>query len=457
MAVPSTLGALIRPFQPFVDRLFPRGALLLSTLTLATYALGFVRNKVQANAFGLSSELDAFLFAFFIPEIVFDVIAASGLAAPFVPILVRLRRDDPVAATRFAQTATTTIVLALAAVAVVIAVFATPIAEAFAPGFDPATRALYADLLRVAALIQVLFAISLGLREVLVAERRFLAFQLAPILYYLGIIGGTVLLAGRLGIWAAAVGAVVGALLHVMAPLVGVLRLGFPIRPRLAVRTPAFAEFLRLMAPKMVSTPIEPLLFQQFNSLATGFAAGSVSALSFGKDFQGAPVNVIGVAFSLAIFPVLSQAFVERDRSTFVRLLRRNVITVGGLSILAAIALVGLAPLFVRFLTGGRFDADAARLTTVAISAFALSVPFDALQYPLARAIYATRNTSLQVLASLAGLAVGIVLASALAPTLQLLAIPLAYTGATATKVVLMALAVGYRVRRMPPAAVTTS
>jgi putative peptidoglycan lipid II flippase len=448
----SGLIAAVRwTVQPILDRLFPPGAVLLAVLTLATYALGFLRNKVQADAFGLGPELDAFLYAFFIPEIVFDVIAASGLAAPFVPILVRLRGEDRAAAERFAQTAMTTIVIAMSVLAIAVAIAAPAIADVFAASMAPATRQLYADLLRVAALIQILFATSLGLRELLVAERRFLAYQLAPILYYVGLIAGTLLLADTLGIWGAAIGAVGGAVLHVSAPLVGVIRLGFPIRPRLEVRTKAFREFVRLMAPKMISTPIEPILFQEFNRLATAMVAGSVGALSFGKDFEGAPVNVIGVAFSLAIFPVLSAAAANGERGSFVRLLRRNLVVVGGLSVLAAGALVVLAPIFVRFFRGGAFDAEDEALTTLAITGFALAVPFDALQYPLARAIYATRNTSLQVLSSLGGLVVGVVAASLLAGPLQLLAIPVAYTLATATKVVLMSIAVAVRVRGLRP------
>ena len=76
--------------------------------------------------------------------------------------------------------------------------------------------------------------------------------------------------------------------------------------------------------------------------------------------------------------------------------------TIGGLAVVAAGLLVVLAPLFVGFFRGGAFDAEDERRTLLVLGAFALSVPFDALQYPLARALYATRNTSLQVLASLA-------------------------------------------------------
>ena len=100
-------ASIARPVRPLVDRVFPRGALLLSTLTLATYAMGLLRNKVFASAYGLGTELDAYLYAFFLPEIVFDVIAASGLTAPFVPILTRLRRDDAASSQRFAPSAST--------------------------------------------------------------------------------------------------------------------------------------------------------------------------------------------------------------------------------------------------------------------------------------------------------------------------------------------------------------
>ena len=243
MTRPSAIAAtIVRPFRPVLDRVFPRGALLLSVLTLATYGMGLLRNKVLAQAYGLSSETDAYLYAFFVPEIAFDVIAASGLAAPFVPILARLRRDDPSAGQHFAQTVVTSIVLVMTLVSVVLGLAAPWIADVAAPSFDPATRALYTDLLRVAAVIQVLFAASLGLAELLVAERRFLAYQLAPILYYVGIVVGIVTLHGRLGIGAAAVGALLGAVLHLATRVVGVARLGIPLRPRPRSGLPPFAS-----------------------------------------------------------------------------------------------------------------------------------------------------------------------------------------------------------------------
>jgi len=127
-------------------------------------------------------------------------------------------------------------------------------------------------------------------------------------------------------------------------------------------------------------------------------------------------------------------------------------VTIAGLSAIAAVLLVLLGPLFVAFFRGGAFDAEDERMTLLALGAFALSVPFDALQYPLSRGLYATRDTLLQVLASFAGLAVSVTVSWTLVGSLGIVAIPVAYAAATGTKSALMAIALAARIRTMQPA-----
>ena len=91
-----------------------------------------------------------------------------------------------------------------------------------APGFDAEERDLYVELFRISTVSQVLFAGSMALGEVLIVRRRFFFYGAAPLLYNLGIVVGTVLLADRIGIQAAAVGAVLGAAAHASLRLVGV-------------------------------------------------------------------------------------------------------------------------------------------------------------------------------------------------------------------------------------------
>ena len=92
-----------------LDRLLPRGAVLLAVLTFGGYAMGLVRDRIFARSFGAGVELDAYNAAFVLPELALDVLVAGGLTAPFVPIFLGLREGDggERAADEFGQTVLT--------------------------------------------------------------------------------------------------------------------------------------------------------------------------------------------------------------------------------------------------------------------------------------------------------------------------------------------------------------
>ncbi len=428
-------------------RVLPQGAILLSVLTFAAYAAGLLRDRLFAQTYGAGIELDAYNAAFVLPELALDVLVAAGLTAPFVPVYTTLRGDDEHAAARFAQTVLTLAVLVMGGSSIVLLVTAPWTVELIAPGFDTQGRELYTELFRLMALTPVLFAASITLGEVLVAERRFLYYALAPILYNLGIVAGTFLLHDAIGIRAAAVGAVAGAVLHLGIRVLGMLRTRVPLRPRLDLRLPALREFVLLMIPKMASHPIEPLTFLYFTRVASTLVAGSVTAVSFARNFQSVPVSLIGVSIALAAFPGLSTTWAAGDRAGFARELRRTALTIGVLSTIAAAGLVIVGPLAIEVLLGGgRFDAEDVHVTASVLAAFALAVPFDALGHLFARGLYATHNTLLPVLAAFAGFGATVATTAFLVDPLGIIAIPLAFAAGTAIRVLLQAIALAWRV-----------
>lgn len=432
-----------------LDRVFPRGALVLSVLSLGFFATGVVRNRVFANTFGAGPELDAYYAAFRLPEIALDVLVAAGLTAPFVPIYTTLAHDDEGSANQFGRTVLTGAIGVMALASAAIFVFAPWIGDLL-EGFDGPTRALYVDLLRINCVAQILFAASFALGEILVAHRRFVSYAVAPILYTGGIVFGTILFADRFGIAATAWGAVGGAGAHLGVRFIGTLRTSFRARPEFAFRTPAFREFIRLMLPRMASHPVELLMLTWFTILATQIGAGSVSSLNFALDYQVVPILLVAAPFSLAIFPTLSAAFADRDGMAFRAVLTRNLLTVAGLTLLAAAGLFVLSGTLVEILLGGgRFGADDVIRTSAMVAAFALSVPFDALAYPLSRGLYATHDTLRQAVSSFAALGVVIVVSSTLVGPVGVLAIPLGYAAGVAAKDLLLAFFLFRRLRRI--------
>jgi len=436
-----------------VTRFVPEGAALLSALIFGSYLLGLVRDRAFARTFGAGAELDAYNAAFVLPELLLDVLVEAGLAAPFIPIFLQLRSEgDGREGDRFGRTILTGAVTIMGVAAIAMFVFAEQTTALIAPGFDAGQRDLYVRLFRVMLVTPILFAASLTLGQVLLAEQRFFWYGLAPLLYNAGIILGTVAFSDALGIFGPAIGALIGAVLHLASRFVGLRRSSFRIGLGRGFRVPAVREFVRLMLPKTASQPVEPMTFLFFTSVATTLAAGSVSAISFARNFQSVPVSLIGVAFALAVFPSLSTAHAEGDRPSFLRLLRTNLVSITVLTVAAAIGLAVVGGLAIRVLLGGgSFDAEDVAITSSVLAAFAISVPFESLAHLLSRAIYATRHTLLQVLASLAGLGITVLATQLLLGELAIVAIPIGFAIGQAAKVGLLGLALAIRLRGWRP------
>ena len=52
--------------------------------------VGLLRDRLFARTYGAGAELDAYNAAFVLPELALDVLVASGLTAPFVPVFTSL-------------------------------------------------------------------------------------------------------------------------------------------------------------------------------------------------------------------------------------------------------------------------------------------------------------------------------------------------------------------------------
>ena len=224
------------------------------------------------------------------------------------------------------------------------------------------------------------------------------------------------------------------------------MRTDFRYRPAFTIHTSGFREYVRLSLPKAISQPIEPLTFLYFTSVASTFAAGSISSVSFARNFQSVPVSLVGIAFAVAAFPVMAAAASDGDRPRFTRLVATNLVTITVLTVAAAIGLWLVGGFAIELFLGGEaFDAEDVALTTTLLTAFAISVPLEAVTHLLARAIYSTRNTILPVAASIVGLAVTVVTVDALSEAQGIVALPLGFAAGQAAKVAVLGVSLVYR------------
>jgi putative peptidoglycan lipid II flippase len=431
-------------------KFIPRGSVVLAVMSFASYLLGLARDHFFAQTFGASRALDAYNAAFIFPDLLFNILIAGGIAAAFVPIFTGLWRKNEAEAGRYANSvitaATGTMLLSAAAAAI----FALPVSKLVAPGFSLEDRLLVVKILRVLALSPILFAASNALGAMLVAQRRFLFYGLSPIVYNLGIIGGTLFLVPEFGIMGIAYGTLAGAFLHLAVRFFDAWRAGFRFRPEFSFGTEEFRRTIRLMLPKMLGHPIELATFWGFTAIASTLAAGSVVVINFARNFQSVPVSLIGITLATTTFPVLAGAASEKKTEQFRLALKRSALTIGALSLLtAAFIYLVREPLIRIFLGGGEFQADDISRTAAALGVFCLSIPTEALIHLLARAFYATKNTAVPVAVSLLGIAVAIPAGYFLSRSWGVVALPFSFFLGSALELLILLILLPWRLRKI--------
>jgi putative peptidoglycan lipid II flippase len=358
--------------------------------------MGLVRNMIIARQFGIGVDMDAYYAAFKLPDLLFTVVAGGALATAFIPVFTDLLANaGRASAWRLASAVTNLVVLIVAVFALSTALLAPwLVGRLIAPGFDAAQQAETVSLMRIVLLSTLVFGISSVQSGVLHGFKHFLLPALAPVLYPLGIIAGAIWLAPTWGVRGLAMGAVVGAVLHLAVKIPGLVYYGFQWWPVLDVGSVAVRRVAILMGPRILDLGVFHLTLLATTNLASRLGPGSVSALEWGWDAMQIPETLIGTAFGLVAFPTLADLAARQDVAGLRHTLGEALRAILALTIPAACALVLLGrPLLTLLYQRGAFDAAATEAVYVALRFFTLGLMGHATLEVAARAFFAQQDT----------------------------------------------------------------
>lgn len=434
-------------------KIIPAGSMVLGLTTLASYILGMLRDRTFAQTFGASRDLDAYNAAFLIPDLLFNILIASGIAAAFVPIFLDLFNSNRQKAYEYTNSVISGATSLMIFSALILFIFSGSIAYLAAPGFPPEDLATVSKILRILAISPILFGISNTLGAMLIAKKRFLFYGLSPIMYNLGIIGGATFLSPKFGITGIALGTIIGALLHMLMRAIDAFLSGFRFNLNFNFKTPEFKKTIKLMIPKMFGHPVELAMFWGFTIITSGLGAGAVAIMSFARNFQSVPVSLIGITFSTTAFPAMAKAISDHSQEDFKKTLGNSFwLILAGSTFAAIVTLIIREPLVRIVLGGGAFNEEAIKRTATMLGVFTLAMPTESLRHLYARSFYATKNTTIPVVLNIMGLFIAIGGGYLMAPSLNLLAIPVAFSIASLTELLFLMALLPYRLKKLPSA-----
>ncbi len=370
----------------------------VSSMTLLSRILGFVRDTVVARAFGAGLATDAFFVAFKIPNLLRRLFAEGAFAQAFVPIFAEYKNRRGEADARILVDNVSGVLALALAVVTLIGVAAAPlIVYVSAPGFTatPEKFALTIDLLRI-TFPYILFISLVSLAGgILNTYSRFSVPALTPALLNLTFIGFALWAAPYFNppIKALAWAVFCGGVLQLAFQIPFLLKIKMLPRFKLDLKDAGVSRVIRQMGPAVFGVSIGQVSLLINTIFASFLVSGSVSWLYYADRLMEFPTGLLGVALGTILLPSLAKHYSDQSAAEYSKLLDWGLRLTLMLALPAAVALAVLAvPLIATLFHYGQFSQHDVFMTRNALVAYSVGLLGLILVKVLAPGFYARQN-----------------------------------------------------------------
>jgi putative peptidoglycan lipid II flippase len=388
-----------------------RAAGMIMMLSLLSRMLGFVRETLMGRLFS-RLETDAFFAAFVIPDLMYYLLIGGALGAAFIPVFSGyLSKGDEKEAWAAGSTFINTSVSALIIVTILGMIFAPLLSAIVAPGFEGEKLLLLIRLTRMMFPAVCFTAIAGLLMGVLHSYQHFFAPALGPNVYNIFIIAGAGLLGSAYGVSGMAVGVVVGAIFNFLTQLLFLKDKAQFYRPVFNWSHPGFRRMLILMLPAVIGLSVTQINLAVNNSLASGLAEGSITALRFSNRLIQLPLGIFAMAISTAFFPTMTKQAASGDLTGYKDTFSRSLRFIFFITLPSAVGLIVLRqPIVALLFEGGAFTAEHTAATAYALVFYSIGLAGHAAIQIIPRAFYALQDTITPMYVGIGAVVINIVL-----------------------------------------------
>jgi len=397
-----------------------RSAGVTGAATLTSRVLGLARDQVLAALFGAGNDMDAFIVAFRVPNLVRDLFAEGAMSSAFVPTFTRYLtlhgRHD---AWRLGNNVLNALLLVTGGLVVIGIVFAEPLVTMYAGDYAnvPGKLALTVRLTRVMLPFLTTVAVAAAAMGMLNSLQHYFWPALAPAMFNVATIVCAFALVplmpliGQPRIMAIAIGALVGGLGQVATQWPSLRREGFRYQATLDSADAGLKQVLMLMGPGTLGLAATQINIFVNTLLATSQGTGAVSWLTYAFRLMYLPIGLFGVSIGTAVLPAVSRHAAVDDAAGIRETLSRGLAMMFVVNVPATLGLIVLATPIVRVLfeRGHFLPAD-----TVATAAAVRWYAIGLVGYSAARiaspTFYALGRSRVPVLVSVATIGLNVVL-----------------------------------------------
>jgi putative peptidoglycan lipid II flippase len=366
---------------------------LVSAMTFISRILGFLRDMIAAQLFGVNAGVDAFLIAFKIPNFMRNLFAEGSFSQAFVPTLAEYRQHKTPEETRlFISHVAGCLTTILLLVTLICMIFMPLLIKINAPGFEPYRFHLATDMSRITFSYLMLISLAAFVGSILNSYGKFGIPAFTPALLNIVLIIAALYFSHyfTIPIESQAWGILIAGVIQLGFQLPYLKKIGFLVWPKLSWKDEGVRKILKLMVPALFGASIVQIGLLINTIFASFLHIGSVTWLYYSERLAYFPQGVFGVALATVILPHLSRQFANKSHEGFMSAMDWGIrcnLLVGLPAALTMWLLSG--PLVTTLFQYGKFQAYDVLMTQKSVIAYAVGLQAFMLVKVLSTGFYA--------------------------------------------------------------------
>ena len=330
--------------------------IIVGAVTLCVKGLGFLKEAVIADSFGLSELIDTFYIAILIPGFM-STVFLGGFKSVFIPnYVIELKSGKDI---RAFQTTCFLVTLAVALIFCLISILFTDVyLETFFSGHTPEYYALIKAQFYYVIPCMIFWGLSSMLNGLLTIYDEFTFSSMNSIFTPITIMVCIFFFKEELGDLVLAKGTLIGSILNFLFLLTvsikkKIIKLGFPDFVSKNIKE-LFVQLPAKLSANIL-TGINPIIDQYF---AAQLIIGSIAALNYGVKIPMFAIGLVTLALGNVLLPYFSKKVIENRDKAFSELKRILKFLLIGSSTVAVILIVLSSPLITLVFERNAFTSD---------------------------------------------------------------------------------------------------
>lgn len=367
-----------------------KNSALLAFFSILSLLLAIIRDRLLAVYVGVGPALDVYNASFRIPDLMYGALLAFVTSGTVVPYLTKETRTGHLADPRTKLASLTLFFVGVIGILAAVVALTLPLfAHVIVPGFTPEQTVLFITTTRLLLIQPIVLGVTSLISCFAQLKNHFVLFGISPLGYSLGIIAGIVFFYEPYGVMGLIYGVLLGSgasFVIQMLSLRGV-SLAYAFKH---VSWSHIRDLTRFALPRTGTNITTQIRVVFFHAIATTLGPGVLSAYLFAQKITDAVVQVIQQSVTTASMPVLSKDIIEQKIDTYISIVRKYVILIGGAGILAALVLYLAQDLVIYILYG---NTGSNQLIAFFLGGFLVALPFQMMAGFYAGSLYSAHDT----------------------------------------------------------------